>query len=162
MNNTNHLLSRYIKRAVSVILFHFIVLGVSAQSRNDTLVRATIRLLNQQMEDAFNANDMQKVAAFYSDDAQIVYDNGYTVKGRTNLDNYWASLKDKGRGWKLSVVEVGGDGEIVFQLGKSDLKHMNGTKEANSITNFIVLWKKQSDGSYKIFRDYLTKTSFVK
>src|SRR5687768_15647897 len=96
-------------------------------------VRAQIRLLNQQMENAFNANDMQKVAAFYSDDAEIVYDNGYTVKGRTNLDNYWASLKDKGRGWKLAVVEVGGDGEIVFQLGKSDLKHMDGTKEANSI-----------------------------
>jgi ketosteroid isomerase-like protein len=162
MNNKNDLFSSYIKKVRSVILFHFIVLGVTAQSKNDTSVRATIRLLNQQMEDAFNANDMQKVAAFYSDDAEIVYDNGYTVKGRTNLDNYWGSLKDKGRGWKLTVVEVGGDGEIIFQLGKSDLKHMNGTKETSSVTNFIVLWKKQSDGSYKIFRDYLTKTSYVK
>ena len=162
MNKTNYLLSSRIKKVLAAILVHFLVMSVGAQSKNDTSVRAQIRLLNQQMENAFNANDMQKVAAFYSDDAEIVYDNGYTVKGRTNLDNYWASLKDKGRGWKLTVVEVGGDGEIVFQLGKSDLKHMDGNKQANSITNFIVLWKKQSDGSYKIFRDYLTKTGFVK
>ena len=162
MSTINYSLANYIKKLLPLILFHFIVVSVAAQSRSDTSVRVQIRVLNQKMEDAFNANDMQKVAAFYSDDAEIVYDNGYTVKGRANLDNYWASLKDKGRGWTLSVVEVGGHGDIVFQLGKSDLKHMDGAKEANSVTNFIVLWKKQSDGSYKIFRDYLTKTGFVK
>ena len=162
MSSTNYFLANYIKKLLPVILFHFIVPGVAAQSKSDTSVRVQIRLLNQQMEDAFNANDMRKVAAFYCDDAEIVYDNGYTVKGRTNLDDYWASLKDKGRGWKLTVVEVGGHGDILFQLGKSDLKHMDGAKETNSITNFIVLWKKQPDGSYKIFRDYLTKTGFVK
>ncbi len=71
-------------------------------------------------------------------------------------------LKDKGRGWKLTVVEIGGQGEFVYQLGKSDLKHMNNGKESRSITNFVLLWKKQSDGSYKIFRDYLTQTKFEK
>ena len=66
---------------------------------NDTSVRQQIRVLNQQMEDAFNANDMLKVAAFYSDDGEVVYPNGYTVKGRDGLNNYWNGLKDKGRGW---------------------------------------------------------------
>jgi ketosteroid isomerase-like protein len=119
-------------------------------------------VLNQQMEDAFNKNDMVKVAAFYSDDGEIVYPDNYTVKGRTNLDKYWMDLKDKGRGWKLTVVEIGGQGEFVYQLGKSDLKHINNDKESRSITNFVLLWKKQSDGSYKIFRDYLTQTKFEK
>lgn len=137
-------------------------LSASAQNGNDTSVRKQIRLLNAQMEAAFNANDMQKVAAFYTGDAEIVYDNGYTVKGRTALDNYWSSLKDKGRGWKLTVVEIGGGGDLLFQLGTSDLKYLNGNKESNAVTNFVVLWKKQPDGSYKIFRDYLTKTSFEK
>ncbi len=135
---------------------------LSAQSANDTLtVKQQIMLLNQQMEDAFNNNDMNKVAGFYSNDGEIVYDN-YTVRGRTNLDKYWLDLKDKGRGWKLSVVEIGGQGEFVYQLGTSDLKYINDGKESNSITNFVLLWRKQDDGTYKIFRDYLTQTKFEK
>ena len=112
------------------------------------------------MEDAFNNNDMKKVASFYADDSEIVYDDNYTVKGRANLDNYWLDLKDKGRGWKLTVVEIGGQGEFVYQLGKSDLKHLSNGKEHKSITNFVLIWRKQPDGTYKIFRDYLTKTKF--
>jgi ketosteroid isomerase-like protein len=71
-------------------------------------------------------------------------------------------LKDKGRGWKLTVVEIGGQGEFVYQLGNSDLKYIRQGKEASSITNFVLIWKKQADGNYKIFRDYLTKTKFEK
>ena len=159
-----HLLKRHTKNFFSFLfLFLFFFFNLSAQTQKDTsTVKKQIMLLNQQMEDAFNNNDMNKVANFYSNDGEIVYDN-YTVKGRTNPDKYWLDLKDKGRGWKLSVVEIGGQAEFVYQLGKSDLKYINHQgKEANSITNFVLLWRKQDDGTYKIFRDYLTKTKFEK
>lgn len=160
MRNKTLFLNRYGKNIFCAFLLPCFFFGATAQSTNDTTVRGQIRLLNGQMEDAFNANDMLKVAAFYGDDAEIVYDNGYTVKGRTALNGYWTSLKDKGRGWKLTVVEIGGGGEIIFQLGQSDLKYVNRDKETRAVTNFVLLWKKGADGSYKIFRDYLTKTSF--
>ena len=123
------------------MLFLFAVLvlagAASAHSRYDISVRQQIRLLNREMEAALNANDMQQVAAFYSDDSEIVYDNGYTVKGRTNPDRYWTNLKDRGRGWKLTVVEAGGDGELVYQLGQSDLKYL---KTANKGRSPILLF----------------------
>jgi ketosteroid isomerase-like protein len=131
-----------------------------AQPGKDTLrVKDHIMLLNKQLEEAFNRNDMAAVAAFYSDDSEIVYDN-YVVKGRKNLDAYWLNLKDKGRGWKLTVYDIGGSGEFVYQLGNSDLKHHHDGKESRSVTNFVLIWRQQADGSYKIFRDYLTKTKF--
>ena len=119
--------------------------------------------LTREMEKVFNQNDMAKVASFYADDAEIAGEN-YSVKGRSNLDNYWASLKDKGRGWKLTVVEIGGTGEYIYELGKSDLSHLRGNdpNPVKSITNFLLIWKMQKDGSYKIFKDYLTKTEFTK
>lgn len=150
------------KSTLILLLFLSCFFALSAQTSEDTSVKKQILLLNRQLEEAFNNNDMNKVAAFYADDGEIVYDNDYTVKGRSNLDNYWMALKDKGRGWKLTVVEIGGQGEFVYQLGKSDLKHISQGKEATSITNFLLIWKKQADGTYKIFRDYLTKTKFVK
>ena len=145
-----------------LFFFLFCFFNLSAQTLKDTAVKKQIMVLNQQMEDAFNKNDMVTVAALYAHDGEIVYPDNYTVKGRTNLDKYWMDLMDKGRGWKLTVVEIGGQGEFVYQLGKSDLKYINNGKESSSITNFVLLWKKQSDGSYKIFRDYLTQTKFEK
>jgi ketosteroid isomerase-like protein len=128
---------------------------------NPANVKKIIDSLNKEMEKVFNENDMVKVAAFYTDDAEIA-GQSYSVRGRKNIDNYWLSLKDKGRGWKLEVIEVGGFGEFIYQLGKSDLKHLSGNdpNPVSSVTNFIVIWKLQPDGSYKIFKDYLTKVQF--
>ena len=123
--------------------------------------RAAIEKLNKEMERVFNANDMAATAAFYSDDAEIVASN-YLVTGRKNLDNYWLSLKDKGRGWKLTVIEIGGTGDYIYQLGNSDLTYLVNGKETKSVTNFVLIWKKQKDNSYKIFRDYLTNIEFNK
>jgi len=47
-------------------------------------------------------------------------------------------------------------------LGNSDLTYMVNGKETKSVTNFVLIWKKQKDGSYKIFRDYLTNIEFNK
>jgi ketosteroid isomerase-like protein len=162
MNCTKHLNKVGIKFLILLFLLPCFSI-LSAQGAKDTTsLQKQIIQLNQQMEDAFNANDMKKVGAFYADDGEIVYNENYIVKGRANLDNYWLQLKDKGRGWELSVVEVGGKDELVYQLGKSDLKYIREGKETRSVTNFVLLWKKQSDGGYKIFRDYLTKTKFEK
>ena len=136
---------------------------ISAQDGNAdrTKIKTEIERLNKEMEKVFNANDMAATAAFYSDDAEIVASN-YLVTGRKNLDNYWLSLKDKGRGWKLTVIEIGGTGDYIYQLGNSDLTYLVNGKETKSVTNFVLIWKKQKDNSYKIFRDYLTNIEFNK
>jgi ketosteroid isomerase-like protein len=154
--------SKYWPKALFLVVFFFCTQPARSQNKPDSSqVKKQVALLNQQMEAAFNNNDMKAVAAFYADDGEIVYDN-YTVRGRSNLDKYWSDLKDKGRGWKLTVVEIGGEGEFVYQLGTSDLKYIRNNKESRAVTNFVLLWKKQADGSYKIFRDYLTETKFQK
>jgi ketosteroid isomerase-like protein len=147
-----------------VLTFLFLMLCTFCNAQNNSAVTWTaIDSLNKEMEKAFNQNDMAKVASFYADDAEIAGEN-YSVKGRANLDHYWASLKDKGRGWKLTVVEIGGTGEFIYELGKSDLSHLraDNPNPVKSITNFILIWKLQQNGSYKIFKDYLTKTEFSK
>jgi len=144
-----------------VILAFLICASCWSQNSANVQVKKTIDSLNTAMEKAFNQNDMKKVAAFYADEGEIAADN-YSVKGRTNIDKYWMDLKDRGRGWKLTVIEIGGTGELVYELGKSDLTYIRGTETSTSkaVTNFVLIWKLQKDGSYKIYRDYLTKTEF--
>ena len=151
------------KKLIVLLTIHCFITSLFAQTDNAerNKERVAIEKLNREMEKVFNANDMGATAAFYSDDAEIVASN-YLVKGRKNLDNYWLSLKDKGRGWKLTVIEIGGAGDYIYQLGNSDLTYMVNGKETKSVTNFVLIWKKQADNSYKIFRDYLTSIEFIK
>ena len=151
------------KKIIALSIIHFFIVSLSAQTNDAerSKIKADIEKLNKEMERVFNANDMAATAAFYSDDAEIVGAN-YVVTGRKNLDNYWLSLKDRNRGWKLSVIEIGGTGDYIYQLGNSDLTYLVNGKETKSVTNFVLLWKKQKDGSYKIFRDYLTDIEFKK
>ncbi len=153
-------------KSLAALFIAFQLCVLSAFSQDDKMkskkeLKETIEKLNKEMEKAFNDNDMMKVAAFYSDDAEISGDT-YTVRGRKNLDSYWMALKDLGRGWKLEVFEIGGEGDLVYQLGKSDLKYMNKGAEVRSVVNFIVLWKRSADGTYKMYRDYITDMEFVK
>ena len=151
------------KKVIVLSFIHFFIVSLSAQTNNlqRSKIKADIEKLNKEMERVFNANDMAATAAFYSDDAEISGSN-YVVTGRKNLDNYWLSLKDKGRGWKLTVIEIGGTDDYIYQLGNSDLTYMVNGKETKSVTNFVLIWKKQKDGSFKIFRDYLTDIEFKK
>ena len=151
------------KKIAILMISHCFMLSLVAQSGNvdRTKIKTTIENLNKEMEKVFNANDMAATAAFYTDDAEISGAN-YVVTGRKNLDNYWLALKDKGRGWKLTVIEIGGTNDYIYQLGNSDLTYIVNGRETKSVTNFVLIWKKQKDNSYKIFRDYLTNIEFNK
>ncbi len=152
------------KRIMMLLIAIFFINSLFAQGGGNVdraKIKTTIENLNREMEKVFNANDMTATAAFYSDDAEISGSN-YVVTGRKNLDNYWLSLKDKGRGWKLTVIEIGGTDDYIYQLGNSDLTYLVNGKETKSVTNFVLIWKKQKDNSYKIFKDYLTDIEFSK
>jgi ketosteroid isomerase-like protein/pimeloyl-ACP methyl ester carboxylesterase len=133
---------------------------VSVSSRPSGM-KERIAQLNREMENAFNQDEMLKVSAFYADDAEIIGDN-LSIKGRKEIDKYWLDLKGKGKSWKLQIVEIGGRDDMLYQLGVSDLVAVFNGKEQKFVTNFIVLWKLQKDGSYKIYRDFITKAGFLK
>ena len=146
---------------LSIVLLFTVCSNAQTDNSERAKIKAEIEKLNKKMEEVFNANDMTATAALYSDDAEIIGAN-YRVTGRKNLDNYWLSLKDRGKGLKLTVIEIGGAGDYIYQLGNSDLTYLVNGKESKSVTNFVLIWKKQSDNSYKIFRDYLTDIEFKK
>ncbi len=149
------------KKICIVFFVVFSSLHLQAQDSATRKAITNIELRNREMETAFNKNDMQAVAGFYTDDAEITAEN-YNVKGRKNIDNYWMNLKDKGRGWKLSITEIGGQGEYLYQLGTSDLTYINRGTEHRAVTNFVLVWKLGADKVYRIFRDYLTSVKFEK
>jgi ketosteroid isomerase-like protein len=111
-----------------------------------------ITVLNRQMEKDFNGNEMLKVAAYYLDSA-VILGGGMNLTGRTNIDNYWLSLKDKAASWKLEIDKIEDYDNIVIQRGRSYLSSGPGMQ---SNVRFLLIWKKKGD-SYKVLYDSFTR-----
>lgn len=132
------------------------------------------------MEEGMRSDDMQNVADYYLDDAIVISPGGLSALGREQVDEYWAEFD--GIDWRLDVVALAPTleklqqsaayqqlpapfpdwtshlpdrklGELVYQLGKSNLTYNSWTGKRLSIVDFLIVWEKQSDNSYKILVD---------
>lgn len=141
---------------------------------------AAIFKQNFGMEEGIRSDDMQKVADYYLDDAIVISPGGLSALGREQVDDYWAEFD--GEDWRLDVVALAPTlealqqsaayqqlpapfpdwtphlpdrklGELVYQLGKSNLSYNSWTGKRLSIVDFLIVWEKQSDNSYKILVD---------
>ena len=125
----------------------------AASTSNDG-IRREVEAVNRAMEEAFNRGDLVGVARFYADDARIMGPRGEIVQSRERLDRYWAGIRNMNpRSWKLDVIEVGGSRDEPWQLGRSTLVTGTAGQEQSSITDFIVLWRRQADGQLRIYID---------
>ena len=117
-----------------------------------TLIAQQIEATNRKMEEAFKQKDMLAVARFYADDATMFYSRGQKVHGREAIDRYWTNIKEP-KDWKLQVVEIGGDRDTVYQIGKSSLTSGPVGTQGTYVCDFVLIWKRQTDGTYKIHVD---------
>lgn len=127
---------------------------VSRDSDAPKTIHQQVEAANLAMTTAFNRGDYQAAAQWYSDDARIIGPNGERVSGRAAIDRYWMGLPPKSS-WKLEVLEVGGSPESPWQLGRSTLTMpgRDGGAARVSIVDFVGVWKKQPDGTLKLYID---------
>jgi uncharacterized protein (TIGR02246 family) len=115
-------------------------------------LRREIEDMNRRMVETMKRGDLLGVARFYADDATILFHRGQKIQGRKAIDAYWTGIKGA-KDWKLDVIEVGGSPDEVYQIGKSSFTSEANGKESNYTCDFLVIWKRQTDGAYKIYVD---------
>jgi ketosteroid isomerase-like protein len=105
------------------------------------------------MTATFARGDVAGVARFYADDGRLVGPRRTTISGRAAIDRYWSSIRGA-KSWQLEVLEVGGTREAAYQVGISTLVTVgpDGRQHA-SVTEFVVIWKRQADGTFRIALD---------
>lgn len=129
-------------RSLLALLALAVALPLGAQSP----IRREVETLFADMTAALKTNPAS-VAKFYTDDAMIA--GGRTrVTGREAVDKYWGGLSGF-TDWKLEVIEVG-DGTTPWVRGISTLV---GSSGRNSVTEFLGLLKRGSDGKLRFYVD---------
>lgn len=144
--------------ASTIFMTSDICAGRSMASITDLrALRAIVVEMNRKQIEAFNKGDMLGVARMYSDDATIYFPHyqskqGRKLQGRNAIDKYWLGI-EKPKAWKLEIVEVGGTKEVIWEIGNSTLTSEADGKPNTYICDFIVVWKRQKDGTYRIHAD---------
>ena len=119
-------------------------------------IRGAIEAANQKWLAGMLAGDADGVIANYADDAMVMMPMTPTWSGRTAIElgmrEMLAVTKvSEAKGTTLDVVA---DGDLAVETGTFTFTTtMKGAKPVTEHGRYLTVWKRQVDGSWKIFRD---------
>ena len=97
------------------------------------------------------------VACSYADDASVLFSNTPIATGKEAITAVWTQIfqaPGSSVSWQPVKVEVARSGDLAFSQGTYEMT-MNDPR-GNPVTDrgkYVVVWKKQADGSWKAVAD---------
>lgn len=143
-------MTRLLGLVFAVIIAAVLNPPANAQSPRDDIEAALVTFAA-----AFNRGDDAGVVAHYAEDGAILPPDSARVDGRTNIQAFWKGAIDAGLAdLTLKAVEVGGSGDIAFEVGEVSYSAPDKTGARSTATGkYIVVWKKGTDGVWRLYRD---------
>jgi len=143
-------MTRLLGLVFAVIIAAVLNPPANAQSPRDDIEAALVTFAA-----AFNRGDDAGVAAHYAEDGAILPPDSARVDGRANIQAFWKGAIDAGLAdLTLKAVEVGGSGDIAFEVGEVSYSAPDKTSARSTATGkYIVVWKKGTDGVWRLYRD---------
>ena len=146
----------------TAVLFALLVASSStvyaASKRNDEGVRearSAIEAANAKFSEAFARGDIKALSSMYTSDAIAFPPDSEMVRGNEAIGEYWKATRESGvRSAVLTTVEVSRGGDVAYEVGKVSLTiQPSGKEPATAMAKYVVVWKRQTDGSWKLHRD---------
>ena len=107
---------------------------------------------NRHLEQQFRDGNLLGVADLYADDAEIVDAQGNRVRGRDDIDAYWTGIEAPLE-WRLEIRHIVGSDTLAYELGRSHLTTLRDGERRTAVADFLVLWRREADGAWKIAYD---------
>lgn len=109
--------------------------------------------LNQQFISAWNSKDASKVTSFLADDVQFLQGEAHFT-GKSDVSRKWVEETIPTiNNLKTSVVSSGSDNKTAYEAGTFSVDVMPETRDQPKGVgegNFILLWKKTGDNTWKL------------
>ena len=109
------------------------------------------------LESAFNRNDAAAVAALYADDAELLLQDGPTLKGRTAIETFYRDEVardisfDSNSTW--SVIR----GDLAFEQGTYKVRNVSRGQDVET-GKYMHFWKK-ANGTWELYRHIFNSDS---
>jgi len=117
--------------------------------------RAAIEAANAKFSDAFARGDARALAAMYTPDAIVFPPDSEMIQGNEAIGTFWKTTRDSGvQSATLTTVDVGRSGDVAYEVGTVALTIQPVGKEpTKAIEKYVVVWKRQANGAWKMHRD---------
>ena len=119
-------------------------------------VKPAIERATAQMAAAMNSGRVDDAIQLYTTDAIVLAPNAPPMVGHGAIRQFWqavAGMKMSGVSLTLDQLEVHGDVAIETGSYTMTLTPPGSPDPVNDRGKYMVVWKRQSDGSWKIHRD---------
>ena len=121
-----------------------------------TEARRAIDKGNAQWIEAWDKADASLLARLFAEDGILLGRNGKIFKGPQQIfERQKPVMEGAGKGVKVTVttVDLWLDGETAYETGKYSYKYQEKGKPVTEEGRYVTIWKRQSDGSWKIIVD---------
>jgi uncharacterized protein (TIGR02246 family) len=139
-----------------IVLFFITQLGCNKpESFDSAQVQKSIEEACAKYSEAIREANVADVADVYTVDATIIPPDGEIVRGKSAIEEFYKKLFQIGmKEGVLTTIEVGGSGDTAYEIGKSKvLIQPEGQAAIQDSTRYLVIWKHQADGTWKVHVD---------
>ena len=118
---------------------------------------AAIRAASAAWSQAASAKDIDKAVGVYADDALVLPQRSPATRDKDAIRKGWEGVfAQPGRGlsWDAGTIEVAHSGDLAYETGSYNF--VTADKRGKTTTEkgkYLVIWKKQSDGIWKVAVD---------
>ncbi|MCF8387481.1 MAG: DUF4440 domain-containing protein [Bacteroidales bacterium] len=131
------------------------VFAFSANSQNLGKIKAEIEKINNELNEAVVAGDMNKGLEYYDDDVISMPNWSPMMRGIDAVKKENQAMMEQGmkfNSFNTETLEVFGAGNMIIEIGKYNLQlTMPGMQQSiNDYGNYLTVWEKGKDGSLKI------------
>jgi ketosteroid isomerase-like protein len=127
--------------------------GNAGTPGSPTTANVSVAELDQQFLGAWNSKDAAKATSLLADDAQFLQGETH-FSGKSEITNKWITPTiNTISSLKTSVVSSGTDANTAYEAGTFSVDVLPTPTEPTAGTgegNFLFLWKKGSDGNWKL------------
>ena len=128
-------------------------------------VRRVIDSVNAVVVEALTKEDAATQSALYAPDGMVMMSSMPAWKGKADIET---KLKEMYDGWdfkdvKLTVQDVDVAGDLAVETGTYSMTMVpKGAKAMADNGKYITVWKRQPDGSWKVYRDIMNSDKEIK
>jgi ketosteroid isomerase-like protein len=129
----------------------------SAEQKGGSSAREAIIAANKQFEAAHLKGDAAAIAAQYTENAQLLWEDRQIIQGRAAIEAEWRKdMGGPGRKATIALLEVEQHGDWAFETSKFLVTAPSGKVIYDG--KYICIWKREN-GQWKIHRDIGNKNS---
>lgn len=116
----------------------------------------TIRGLDMKWAQAAAAKNLEDTVSYYDDDASLLPPNSSIQAGKAAVHAAWTGLLGSvdSIAWQPNKIEVSRSSDLAYVIGVYQMKTKNAQGKAmDDHGKYVEVWKKQSNGSWKVVAD---------